>query len=176
MIVRPTAIDGAYVIQPERRSDERGFFARTFCADELGALGLDVRVRQCSVSFNVAAKTLRGMHYQVEPHDEAKLIRCSRGSVFDALIDLRRHSPTYRAVVTQELSDGDLLEVFAPSGVAHGFLTLVPNTELLYQISSPYRPDAARGVRWNDPGGGIPWPASPDVLSDRDAAYPDFDW
>lgn len=176
MIVRPTAIDGAYVIEPERLQDERGFFARTFSTDELATLGLDTAVSQCSVSFNTAMHTLRGMHYQAEPHGEAKLIRCTRGTAFDALVDLRRDSPTYRAVVTQLLDADNLLQVFAPSGVAHGFLTLSPATELYYQISTPYRPDAGLGLRWDDPGAAIPWPCSPAVISPRDADYADHDW
>lgn len=174
--LRSTAIEGAYVIEPELLRDDRGFFARTFCAGELASRGLDVAVSQCSVSFNHAAGTLRGMHYQVEPDGEAKLVRCTRGRIFDALVDLRRESPTYGAVVTRELGADNLFELFAPRGVAHGFLTLAPDTEVLYQISTPYRPEAGRGVRWNDPRAGIPWPFPPAVISDRDANYPDFDW
>lgn len=176
MIVRPTAIDGAYVIEPERHLDERGFFARTFSVDELADLGLDTAVSQCSVSFNTAPHTLRGMHYQAEPYGEAKLIRCTRGAAFDALVDLRRDSLTYRAVLTQVLDADHLLQVFAPRGVAHGFLTLSPATELLYQISAPYWPEAGRGLRWDDPGAEIPWPRPPAVISSRDAGYADHDW
>lgn len=176
MILSRTAILGAYLIAPERQSDDRGYFARTFCAEELSRLGMEVGVSQCSVSFNIAAGTLRGMHYQAEPHGEAKLVRCTRGRIFDALVDLRPDSPTYRAVVTQELDADALLEVFAPRGVAHGFLTLAPNSEVGYQISSPHRPEAGRGVRWDDPSLGIPWPHPPAVISPRDAAYPDLDW
>jgi len=176
VIIRPTAIDGAYVIEPERRADDRGHFARTFCVEEFSAQGLDMSVNQCSVSFNAAPRTLRGMHYQAEPYGEAKLVRCTRGSAFDALVDVRRESVTYRAVVVQELAEDSLLQIFAPRGVAHGFLTLTPNTEMHYQISAPYRPDAGRGLRWDDPGAGIDWPAPPEVISDRDATYPRFEW
>lgn len=176
MIVHPTAIDGAYVIEPERHQDERGFFARTFSTDEFAALGLEAAVSQCSMSFNAAPRTLRGMHYQADPHGEAKLIRCTRGAAFDALVDLRRDSTTYRAVLAQVLDADNLLQVFAPHGVAHGFLTLSPRTELHYQISAPYWPEAGRGLRWDDPGVAIPWPCPPAVISLRDAGYADHDW
>ncbi len=176
VIFRPTAIEGAYIVAPERHHDDRGFFARTFSTEEFAALGLDTAVSQCSVSCNTAARTLRGMHYQAEPYGESKLIRCTQGAAFDVLVDLRRDSPTYRSVLTEVLDPEDMLQVFAPQGVAHGFLTLVPGTELFYQISSPHRPDAGRGLRWDDLGAGIPWPHIPNVISKRDNEYPDFVW
>jgi len=176
VIFRPTAIDGAYIVEPERHQDTRGFFARTFSTEEFAALGLDTAVSQCSVSCNTAAHTLRGMHYQAEPYGESKLIRCTQGAAFDVLVDLRRDSSTYRAVLTEVLDPGNMLQVFAPRGVAHGFLTLAPATELQYQISSPHRPEAGRGLRWDDPGAAIPWPHAPAVISSRDTGYPDHDW
>ncbi len=176
MIFRPTAIDGAYIIEPERHHDERGFFARTFSTEEFVALGLDTAVSQCSVSYNTVAHTLRGMHYQAEPYGESKLIRCTQGAAFDVLVDLRRHSPTYRAVLTEVLDPENMLQVFAPRGVAHGFLTLSPATELHYQISAPHRPEEGRGLRWDDPGAAISWPSHPAVISRRDTEYPNHDW
>jgi dTDP-4-dehydrorhamnose 3,5-epimerase len=174
MIFTATTIAGAYVIDLERTTDERGFFARTFSTAEFDAHGLDPRVAQCSVSYNPRRLTLRGMHYQVAPHEEAKLIRCTRGAVFDVIVDLRRESPSFRQWFGAELSADSRRSMFVPPGCAHGLLTLVDDTEVLYQISTAYAAESARGVRWNDTTFGIQWPERPRVISARDRDYPDF--
>jgi dTDP-4-dehydrorhamnose 3,5-epimerase len=173
----PTPLPGAYVVELEPIVDERGWFARTFDAAAFGALGLDPRVSQCSTSFNERAGTLRGMHYQVEPHGEAKLVRCTRGAIYDVIVDLRPDSTTYRRWFGIELRAGGAASLFVPTGFAHGFQTLVDATDVHYQMSYHYVPEAARGVRWDDPGFAIEWPEPPPrgrIVSERDAAYPDF--
>jgi dTDP-4-dehydrorhamnose 3,5-epimerase len=168
------AVKGAYLIEPERLGDERGFFARVFCAEEMRERGLEHRVAQCSISYNQRAGTLRGMHYQAAPYGEVKLVRCTRGRAFDVVVDLRPESPTYLAWAGVELSAENRAQCYVPEGVAHGFVTLSDETELTYQISTPYVPEAARGVRWNDPAIGIEWPVAPEVMSERDQHYEDF--
>ena len=164
------------MLEPERHQDGRGYFARTFCVDELAARGLETRVAQCSVSWNQRAGTLRGMHYQVAPHEEVKLVRCSRGSVYDVLLDLRPSSTTYRAWQAFELSASNGHSLYVPAGVAHGFQTLLDDTEVYYQISSPYQPAAARGVRWDDPAFRIEWPTCESrIISERDRGFPLFE-
>jgi dTDP-4-dehydrorhamnose 3,5-epimerase len=173
-----TPVAGALVVEPQPIEDERGFFARTFSTEEFAARGLDARVDQCSASFSVRAGTLRGMHYQAAPHGETKLVRCTRGAIFDVAVDLRRESPTYLRWAGVELSADNRRALYVPEGCAHGFQTLVDGAEVLYQISMPYVPAAARGVRWDDPAFGIDWPDAPiggRTMSARDAAYPDFD-
>jgi len=170
-----TPIRGVYVVRGEPVADERGHFMRTFDAAEFERLGLDPRVAQCSVSFSPARFTLRGMHYQRPPHEEAKLIRCLRGRAFDVAVDVRPDSPTYRRSFGVELHAGGVDSVFVPAGCAHGFLTLEPDTELLYQIGTPYSPHHSAGIRWNDPAFTIDWPAPPVVMSERDSGYPDFE-
>jgi dTDP-4-dehydrorhamnose 3,5-epimerase len=177
VLFRETLVAGVVVVEPERNEDERGFFARTFSADEFTAHGLDARVDQCSTSFNPRVGTLRGLHYQTAPHGEAKLVRCTRGSIYDVAVDLRSGSPSHLRWVGLELSAENGRALFVPEGCAHGFQTLVEDTEVLYQISTPYVPAAARGVRWNDPAFGIEWPPPPGeglTMSSRDAQYPDF--
>jgi dTDP-4-dehydrorhamnose 3,5-epimerase len=177
VLFRETEVAGSYVVEPERLEDERGFFARTFSADEFAARGLDERVAQCSTSFNAAAGTLRGLHYQAAPHGEAKLVRCTRGAIYDVAVDLRPDSPTYLRWCGRELNADDGRALFVPEGCAHGFQTLVDDSEVLYQISTPYIPEAARGVRWDDPVFGIEWPPAPPggrTIAARDAGYPDF--
>lgn len=175
MIFRETPIPGAFVVEPERIEDERGFFARTWCEREFREHGLDPRLAQCSVSFNRRAGTLRGMHYQAAPHGEAKLVRCTMGAIYDVVVDLRPDSPAFRRWTAVELSARNRRMLYIPQGLAHGFQTLEPDTEVFYQISEFYHPESARGVRWNDPAFGIEWPeAAERVLSDRDAGYPDF--
>jgi dTDP-4-dehydrorhamnose 3,5-epimerase len=172
-----TAISGAFVIEPERLTDERGHFARTYCALEFAERGLDTAIAQCSISFNTRAGTLRGMHYQTDPHREAKLVRCTRGAIHDVVLDLRPRSATYLEWRAVELSEGNARALFVPPGCAHGFQTLRDTTEVFYQISVPYNPAAARGVRWDDPAFAIAWPDPPAggrTISARDAAYPDF--
>jgi len=171
----PTTLAGAYVIEPERHVDERGFFARTWCAQEMASHGLEAGLAQCSVSFNHRRGTLRGLHYQVPPFAEAKLIRCTRGALYDVAVDLRPDSPTLGKWVGVELAEDDGRALYVPPGFAHGFLALADGTEVLYQISVPYAPEAARGLRWNDPFHGVAWPGPVEVIAPRDAAYPDFD-
>ena len=174
MVFTETPLKGAFVIDVERHEDERGFFARTFCRSEFAGRGLDIRVAQCSVSFNKRKGTLRGMHFQAAPHGEAKLIRCTAGSIFDAIIDLRSASATYKKYFGIELSVRNGKMLYVPEGFAHGFQTLEDNTEVAYQMSQPYAPEAARGYRWNDPTFGIQWPPAERIIIERDRSYPDF--
>jgi len=174
MQFKQTNLSGAYLIELERHSDERGFFARTFCQKELSALSLETAVAQCSTSFNSRRGTLRGMHFQAAPYEEVKLVRCTRGSIFDVIIDLRPDSPTVGQHFAATLSPDNGKQLYIPRGFAHGFLTLEDNTEVFYQISNAYAPQAGRGVRWNDPAFSIPWPAEVLVISERDRAYPNF--
>jgi len=174
MIVEAVALGGAFTLQPERVTDERGYFARIFCADELARHGLRPEVCQSSVSFNAAAGTLRGMHWQAPPHGECKLVRCVRGAVWDALVDVRPGSDTFGRWWSVELSAANGTMLYVPEGVAHGFLTLAPASEVMYQMSDPYVPAAGRGVRWDDPAFAIAWPSAPAVMSERDRTYPDF--
>lgn len=176
MNLRELGIVGAYAVEPERQIDERGFFSRTFCAEEFAAAGLEPSISQASISYNRVAGTLRGLHYQADPHGEVKLVRCTRGSAFDVLVDLRPSSPTYRRSATNVLDADHHLAVYAPIGVAHGFLTLADDTELLYHMAVPHRAGTDSGVRWNDPGLDLAWPSVPVVISDRDRIYPDFAW
>ena len=164
------------LVRIERHADDRGFFARTFCADEFAGAGLPTGLVQASVSFNARRGTLRGMHFQWPPSREGKLVRCIRGAVHDVLLDLRPRSPTYLRHVAVQLDDEGRDAVFVPHGVAHGFLTLADGAEVLYQMTDVYAPDLAAGVRWDDPAFGIHWPITESVvISDRDASYPDFD-
>ena len=175
MVFEETALAGAYVVRMEPSVDERGCFARSFCRREFAEHGLADTVAQCNVSFNRRRGTLRGMHYAAAPHREAKLVRCSRGAIHDVIVDLRPASPTRTRWVAVELKAGDPAMLFVPEGVAHGFLTLEDDTEVCYQMSAFYVPEASRGVRWNDPRFGIEWPSNPVVLSERDRSYADFD-
>ncbi len=172
MIFHRTGLDGAYLIEPERLSDERGFFARTWCAEEFARHGLDPAMSQCSMSFNLDRGTLRGLHYQAPPYAEAKLVRCTRGRVFDAIVDLRPASPTRNRWFAAELSADNGLTMYAPKGFAHGFQTLEDDSELFYQISAPYRPEAIRGLRWDDPTIAVPWPLPDPTISERDRTLP----
>ncbi|OAI50962.1 dTDP-4-dehydrorhamnose 3,5-epimerase [Planctomycetaceae bacterium SCGC AG-212-F19] len=174
MIFTATKLPGVFTIEPERREDERGFFARTWCRQEFLQHGLNADLAQCSITFTRQKSTLRGMHYQAPPHAETKLVRCTRGAIYDVALDLRPDSPTFRAWFATELTAGNRRMVYLPPGIAHGLQTLEENTEVLYQISEVYYPEAARGVRWNDPAFGIAWPLSQPLLSDRDQAFPDF--
>ncbi len=172
MIFTPTRLPGAFVIDVEERHDERGFFARAWCAREFAAHGLNPGVAQCNISHNAAPGTLRGLHYQAAPHEEAKVVRCTRGRLYDVMVDLREGSPTFRQHVGVELTAESHRMVFVPEGFAHGFLTIVPDTEVFYLMSADYAPESARGVRWDDPSLGIDWPGSVRVVSDRDRSYP----
>lgn len=167
-------VDGAYLVVPEPLNDERGLFARLFCAETFAELGLESNIRQCSTSFNRHKHTLRGMHYQASPDEETKIVRCTRGAAFHAIVDLRPDSPSYRQWASAELNGDNRHMLYVPKGVAHGFLTLADATEIFYQMSTDYAPDSASGVRWDDPAFGVTWPATPAVISERDAAYADY--
>jgi dTDP-4-dehydrorhamnose 3,5-epimerase len=169
-----TELEGAYIVEPERHEDDRGFFARTWSRDELVDQGLVGDLSQCSISRNTHAGTLRGMHFQTTPHEEVKLVRCTAGAVHDVLVDLRPGSPTHAAWVAVELDADRANAVYIPKGFAHGFQTLVDGAEVLYMISDPYAPDAASGVRFDDPSFGIDWPLPVTVISERDRAWPDY--
>jgi dTDP-4-dehydrorhamnose 3,5-epimerase len=171
---QPTSVAGAWLLLPTWQEDERGSFARTFCRDELGGRGLVAEVAQSSVSRTHRRGTLRGLHYQAAPHGEVKLVRCTRGAVHDVIVDLRPGSPTFRAHFATRLDDRDGAALYVPEGCAHGFLTLADDCEVAYQMSTPYHPESARGVRWNDPAFGIAWPFEPVLIAERDRAYPDF--
>ena len=169
-----TKLKGAFIIEPERLEDERGFFARTFCQKEFEKHGLNPRVAQCNVSFNKKKGTLRGMHFQVPPHEEAKLIACIRGAIYDVIIDLRVNSPTHRQWLAVELSDQNKQMIYVPETFAHGFQTLEDNTEVFYQMSDFYHPECARGIRWNDTEIGIKWPITNPFTSMRDSNFQDL--
>jgi dTDP-4-dehydrorhamnose 3,5-epimerase len=171
-----TPLQGVWEIELERLEDERGWFARTFDADEFRARGLQPAVAQCNASYNARAGTLRGMHYQAPPHGECKLVRCVRGAIFDVAVDLRAGSPTFCAWHGVRLSADDGRALYMPEGLAHGFLTLADDSEVTYQMGHRYVPDAARGVRYDDPAFAIHWPAVHGelVVSERDRSYPDF--
>jgi dTDP-4-dehydrorhamnose 3,5-epimerase len=174
MIFTETPLRGAYVIEPELLADSRGFFARTWCQHEFAQHKLNSRLVQCSTSFNKYRGTLRGMHYQTAPHEEAKLVRCTAGAIFDVIIDLRPDSPMFKQHMTAVLSEENHKMLYIPEGFAHGFLTLADNSEIFYQMSEFYSPECSRGVRWNDPAFGIQWLFTPSIVSDRDRSYPDF--
>lgn len=172
MIFRETAIPGVHVVEIEPRSDHRGLFARSWCEREFAEHGLNTRLVQISLSFNKRRGTVRGMHYQAAPHAEAKLVRCTRGAIWDVALDLREQLPTYRQHVGVELTADNRRALYIPEGVAHGFQTLEDDTEVLYQMSEFYAPEAGRGVRYDDPAFAIPWPISEVILLDRDRTYP----
>lgn len=174
MKFQQTTIEGVWLILPERFSDDRGYFARTFCVDEFAAQGLHTTYVQSSVSQNRLRGTLRGMHWQQPPHQEVKLIRCSRGAVCDMILDLRQESSTFGKWQAFDLSADNGASVYAPAGVAHGFQTLADDTEVVYQISQPFAPQAAAGLRWNDPVFNLQWPLPVSVISQRDRTYPDY--
>jgi dTDP-4-dehydrorhamnose 3,5-epimerase len=171
----PTSLAGTYVVEQERHADDRGFFARTWCAQEFARQGLEPALAQCSVSFNRLRGTLRGLHYQAPPYAEAKLVRCNRGALYDVALDLRPDSPTFQSWIGVELTQEDGRALYVPPGVAHGFYCLADATEVAYQMSTPYAPEAARGVRWNDPFHRVVWPGPVVVIATRDKDYPDID-
>jgi dTDP-4-dehydrorhamnose 3,5-epimerase len=174
VIFRETKIRGAFAIELERHVDERGTFARVWCARELEDHGLRSRLAQCSLSTNVRKGTLRGMHYSVPPHAEAKVVRCVRGAVYDVLLDLRAGSATYLTWIAETLTADNGLALYIPEGIAHGFQTLEDGSDVLYQMSEFYDPACARAVRWDDPAFGIEWPRAERVMSERDRTYPSF--
>jgi dTDP-4-dehydrorhamnose 3,5-epimerase len=172
MIFTESALPGVLILDIERLADERGFFARTYCSEELAGRGLGPGLSQCSVSYNTRRGTLRGLHLQTAPHEEHKLVRCTAGSIFDVIVDVRPESPRYRRWVSAELTAENRRAVFIPPGFAHGFITLSDDAEVYYMISVPHAAKHGRGFRWNDPAFGIEWPMMPAVISPRDADYP----
>ena len=169
-----TDIAGVVLVDAEPHADDRGAFARLHCPEEFAAAGIPFEPVQTSVSRNPTAGTLRGMHHQPAPHAETKLVRVTRGRVFDVAVDLRPDSPTHRRWVGTELSAENLRGLFIPQGVAHGFITLEPDSDVLYQIAPAFRHGHEAGVRWDDPAFGIEWPLAPVLISQRDATYPDY--
>jgi len=174
MIFTETKLGGAFLIDVDRKEDIRGYFARVFCVEEFRAKGLNAQVAQCSVSFNCRQGTLRGMHWQIAPRAEAKLVRCTRGAIFDVIVDLRPNSPTRLQHISVELSEGTGRMLYIPQGFAHGFQTLTDDTEVFYQMTEFFAPDCGRGARWNDPAFEIAWPLPDPVMNDRDRSWPDF--
>ncbi len=174
MIFSETELKGAFLIEPERKEDYRGFFARTWCQQEFESHGLNSHLVQCSLSFNKKKGTLRGMHYQTRPYEEAKLVRCTKGELFDVIIDLRPNSSTFKSYFSVVLNDENRMMLYIPEGFAHGFQTLADNTEIFYQMSQFYSPDHSAGIRWNDPAFGIKWPNDTRIILERDMNYPDF--
>jgi dTDP-4-dehydrorhamnose 3,5-epimerase len=174
MIFEQTPLTGAYVIRAEKLEDDRGFFARVWCRHELEAHGLNPRLAQASISRNRRKATLRGMHYQAAPYEEAKVVRCTRGAIYDAIVDLRKASPTFRRWFGLELTADNYTMLYIPEGIAHGFQTLVDDTEVTYLISEFFNAQAARGLRYDDPAFGITWPLPVAVISDKDRSWPPF--
>ena len=175
MRLTATPIAGAYVVEPEPRTDERGFFARVWCVDELAPYGVTAGFRQCNTSYTRHRGTVRGLHYQVAPFEEIKLMRCIRGRIFDVIVDVRAGSPTRGQWFGIELTAENRHMLLVPPGTAHGFQTLEDDTEVMYPVSQPYHAAAERGVRWNDPRVAVLWPITADVIvSPKDASWPDF--
>jgi dTDP-4-dehydrorhamnose 3,5-epimerase len=170
-----TPLPGAYLVDPTPSSDERGFFARSYNPEEFAAQGLGPELRQCSVPYNVRKATLRGMHYQIAPHEEHKLVRCTAGAIFDVIVDLRPASSHYRRWFGTELNAENRRALFVPPGCAHGYVTLKDHSEVFYMISVAYSAAHGRGARWNDPAFGIEWPQQPHIIAARDAEYPLLD-
>ena len=174
MIFTEAPLKGAFIIEPDAREDERGSFARTWCQREFQAHGLNPRLVQCSISFSKKAGTLRGMHSQAAPYEEAKLVRCTMGAIHDVIIDLRPWSRTFKQHLAVVLTARNRKMLYVPEGFANGFQTLEDDTEVLYQMSEFYALECARGVRWDDPAFGIEWPAAARLISERDRTYPDY--
>jgi dTDP-4-dehydrorhamnose 3,5-epimerase len=170
-----TKLAGAYQIEIEPRRDERGFFARSFCEDEFAAHGLVTRMVQSNVSLNVRKGTLRGLHFQLHPHEEVKLVRCTRGRVFDVMVDLRPESATFKQWVSAELTEDNHTMLYVPRRFAHGFITLTDTAEVCYQVSARYSPQGASGALWNDPAFGIEWPLEPSLISSADQGWAPFE-
>jgi dTDP-4-dehydrorhamnose 3,5-epimerase len=175
MIFHTVPLEGAYLIQFDKKVDDRGFFSRIFCVKEFSELNLETDIAQVNVSFNHDKGTLRGMHYQLEPSAEAKIVRCIRGSIFDVIIDMRPGSKTFKKWYGEILSEANRKMLYVPKGFAHGFLTLEDNTEIVYLITEFYDPKQQRGLMWNDPEFNIQWPFQPKIISDQDKMHPKFD-
>jgi len=174
MQFRPLPMAGAFAVEIEPREDERGFFARSFCRQEFAEHGMSPVIAQCNVSWNRLRGTLRGIHFQRDPHWEAKLVRCTQGAAYDVVVDLRTDSPTYLKWAAVEITAANRTAVYAPSGFGHGFQTLCDDTEIFYQMSEPYYPELSGGIRWNDTAIAVEWPILPPIVSDRDNSYQDF--
>lgn len=175
MIFEETKLKGAYIIHPERLEDDRGFFARAWCKKEFKQRGLRAELVQCNISYNKLRSTLRGMHYQLKPYEETKLVRCTAGAIYDVIIDIRPDSSTYKQWIGVELSAANRTMLYVPRGFAHGYVTLVDNAEVFYQVTEFYAPGVERGIRWNDPEFSILWPnAASLVISEKDKTWPDF--
>ena len=174
MVFKETELKGAYIIEVEPIEDERGFFARSFCVKEFEKCGLNPYIAQCNISYSEKKWTLRGMHYQVAPHQEAKSVRCTMGAIYDVIIDLRPDSPTFKQWIEVQLTKENRRILYIPEGFAHGFQTLEDQTEVFYQMSEFHYPECARGVRWNDPAFGIFWPGDIQIISIGDQQYIDF--
>ncbi|MEJ8572499.1 dTDP-4-dehydrorhamnose 3,5-epimerase family protein [Microbaculum marinum] len=170
-----TEIPGVLIVDPEPRKDERGAFNRAYCPDEFAAAGIDFTSTQINIARSTHLHTLRGMHHKAPGMEEAKFVRCTRGAIFDVAVDLRPDSPTYRRWTGVLLDHSSMRGLFIPEGCSHGYLTLAPDTDVLYQMSRPFNPEGDRGVRWDDPAFGIRWPAAPAMINRRDATYPDFE-
>ena len=172
MIFKETDLPGAFLVDIEQHRDERGFFARSFCQREFSDHGLETDFPQCSISWNARRGTLRGLHYQAKPHREAKLVRCTAGAIYDVIVDLRQDSPTRLRWLGIQLTADSRGALYVPKDFAHGFVTLVDEVEVFYQISEPFAPSAARGLRWDDPELAVTWPIEPEVISARDREWP----
>ena len=175
MLFHETKLPGVFKVSLDLKRDERGHFARTWCQKEFADHGLSSEIAQCRTSFNTRKGTLRGMHYQAAPYPEVKLVRCTRGAIYDVVVDLRPNLHSFQDWVGCELTSDNGEMLYIPGGCGHGFLTLTDESEVFYQMSEFYYPDAGGGVRWNDPAFGIAWPGDVQVISDRDRSYPDFD-
>jgi dTDP-4-dehydrorhamnose 3,5-epimerase len=174
LIFTETNLKGAFIIDVKKLEDERGFFGRTFCQKEFEEHGLNPHVVQANVSYNKIKGTLRGMHFQLHPYEETKLVRCVRGGIFDVIIDLRKDSPTYTKWIGVELREESYRMLFVPEGFGHGFITLEDNTEVIYQVSQFYTPGSESGIRWNDPAFNIEWPIEPVLISEKDRQHSDY--
>lgn len=174
MIFIETELKDAYIIDIERREDPRGFFARTWCQQEFSAHNLTTMIAQANMSYNRQKGTLRGMHYQRPPYAETKLVRCTRGAIYDVIIDLRPDSPSYKRWIGVELTADNRRALFVPEGFAHGFQTLEDHSDVMYQVSQFYTPGAEGGIRYDDPAFGIEWPIEVAVISEKDAGWTDF--
>jgi dTDP-4-dehydrorhamnose 3,5-epimerase len=175
MIFRKIPLKGAFIIELEKNADNRGFFSRTWCQKEFQAHGLNTNIAQCNLSFSAKKGTLRGIHYQIPPFDETRLVRCTRGAIYDVIIDLRPDSATYAQWVYTELTAENYKMLYVPENFAHGFQTLEDNTEITYQVSQFYTPDSERGIRWDDPAFNFKWPIEVQVISDKDKSWPDYE-
>lgn len=170
-----TPLEGAYLIEQDPKGDKRGFFARQFCAKECQTHNIEPRIVQVNNSFSAERGTLRGMHYQIAPKEETKMVRCTKGAIYDIILDLRNDSPTFGQSFSAELTEDNRYMMYIPRGFAHGFLTLTDNTEIIYLVSEYYSQEHERGIRWNDRAFNLPWPFEPRVISDRDRSHPDFE-